>query len=164
MAIMSGPYRARFIFTSSVVTAYRDNQEEAPLGIALRSGVAEQPLRICNKALLLHDREHGATELEIIASSHNRSCTGLPVQAHRLPYPRICVIVASLSLFLLHAQQAPHTTAYLHSMVNSIFLSKERNKVQFTGNRSLTRLLLWQIFTNFQTFQDTFQSNKPLRC
>jgi len=125
MAIMRGPYRARFIFTSSVVTAYRDNQEEAPLGIALRSGVTEQPLRTCNKALL-HDREHGATELEIIASSHNRSCTGLLVQTHRLPHPRICVIVASLSLFLLHAQQAPHNRILAFYGKFNIFVKREK--------------------------------------
>ncbi len=54
--------------------------EEAPFGIALRSGVAEQSLRICPKALLLHDREQGVTKPEGIDSSHNRSCTGLLVQ------------------------------------------------------------------------------------
>ncbi len=65
---------------------------------------------------------------------------------------------------LFHTQQASYITEYPHSMANSIFLSKERNKVQFTVNISLTRLLLWQIFTNFQTSQDTFRSNRPLRC
>src|SRR6266496_336130 len=61
-------------------------------------------------------------------------------------------------------QQAPHNSEYSYSMANSMFLSKVRNKVQFTENVSLTRLLLWQIFTNFQTFRDTFRSNKPLAC
>jgi hypothetical protein len=49
--------------------------EEAPLGIALRSGVAEQSLRIGNQALLLHDGAQGVTEPEVIVSSFNRSCT-----------------------------------------------------------------------------------------
>src|SRR5258708_33595376 len=74
------------------------------------------------------------------------------------------VAVASLYSLLFQAQQALDTTEYSHSMANSMFLSKGRNKAQFTVNISLTRLLLWQIFTNFQTFQDTFRSNRPLKC
>src|SRR5260221_1460288 len=72
--------------------------------------------------------------------------------------------VASLYLLFFHAQQASHKIEYSHFMANSMFLSKERNKVQFTVNMFLIRLLSWQIFTNFHTFQDTFRSNKPLRC
>ena len=37
-------------------------------------------------------------------------------------------------------------------------------KSSLQQNLSLTRLLLWQIFTNFQIFQDTFRSNKPHTC
>lgn len=62
--------------------------KEVPLGSALRSGVAEQSLHICTKALLLHDREQGAIESEVIVFSHNRNCTGLPVQTQRL-HPNI---------------------------------------------------------------------------
>src|SRR5260370_32982777 len=79
--------------------------------------------------------------------------------------PSACfVAVASLFQRLYLTQQASHTTEYPHSMANSIFLSKLGNKVQFTAKLALTRLLLWQIFMNFQIFQDTFRSNKPLRC
>jgi len=63
--------------------------EEAPLWIALRSGVAEQSLRIGNQALLLHDGEQGVTEPEVIVSSFNRSCTWAPVQTQRLPYSTV---------------------------------------------------------------------------
>lgn len=100
--------------------------EEVPLGIALRSGVAEQSLRIGNQALLLHDRKQGATESEVIGSPPKRSCTRLPVQTQRFPHPnglwRCNLVLPSLP----RAAGIPHNRISAFYGKFNIFVKREK--------------------------------------
>ena len=100
--------------------------EEATPWIALRLGVAEQSLRICIKALLLYDREHGVTESGVIVSSPKRRCAGLLVQTQRLPHLNVLWLLQACTPF--SSRRSRHYTNRVFAFYGkfNIFVKREK--------------------------------------